>query len=444
MNYYKSAEDFEKEITDLIVSCLSDKEKEAYEKELAKQKVGKSLDRLDMVLPKGCAKLGFDGSTLIEMKYNVHFDTPFRVFRMLKTNYNPDKYNFVLIYRPNPRISFWGIKPGLRIIPSDNLFSLAYPEGKRVQQPKRKKETKHQGDEERNKSCKEACKKAFAHGNCTLFIGAGVSMSAGLPGWDDLLYRMLEKGHGEREIKREDKVFFKRAFDSSTMVMARYLQILLGSEEELIDNVKSILYPQKKCQETELIRSVVELSHYETKGKRKVKRIITYNYDNSLEKAVSKRDALKPLPFFNDDGILKYKKEELPIYHVHGFIPEGEWNDDYGSGIVLAEDAYHHLYNTQDEWVNDVQKEALSKGLSLFVGMSMNDPNLRRLLEEIKSEGYKGCKHFAFLTEWDFFNNLSFVPKKEIVEKMFHELGVDVIWYKDYNELPKLLRELME
>ena len=92
-----------------------------------------------------------------------------------------------------------------------------------------------------------------------------------------------------------------------------------------------------------------------------------------------------------------------------------------------------------------------------MVGLSMTDPNLRRLLD-ISSRNRDKTRHFAFMKRLtiDSFSKIedktvidnSEVAKKfldrhhNLNEEIMRELGVSVIWYTQYSEIPKILREI--
>ena len=87
----------------------------------------------------------------------------------------------------------------------------------------------------------------------------------------------------------------------------------------------------------------------------------------------------------------------------------------------------------------------------------MTDPNLRRLLD-ISSRNIDKPRHFAFMKRLSldgFRTNENKVIIKNINaaerflerhhnlnEEIMRELGVSVIWYTDYDEIPKILKEI--
>lgn len=85
----------------------------------------------------------------------------------------------------------------------------------------------------------------------------------------------------------------------------------------------------------------------------------------------------------------------------------------------------------------------------------MDDPNLRRLLD-IAQNGNPNANHYAFLkrvtlSEISTKNEgesviveVSFLERHhKLQELIFKELGVNVIWFEEFDELPQLLGQLL-
>lgn len=94
-------------------------------------------------------------------------------------------------------------------------------------------------------------------------------------------------------------------------------------------------------------------------------------------------------------------------------------------------------------WSNTEQLHALDKNTCFFIGLSMTDPNLRRLLDASKRScpGENSASHYAFLPK-----DPSCHITTEQTERIMLEMGVNVIWYdsKDnHKELAELVTEIM-
>ena len=105
--------------------------------------------------------------------------------------------------------------------------------------------------------------------------------------------------------------------------------------------------------------------------------IITFNFDDLVEENL-KTNFIKYKSIFKEGQ--RCTPVELPIYHAHGFLPRsGNLTKDHE--VVFSEDAYHSQFIDSFSWSNLIQLNHLNQNLCLFVGLSMTDPNLRRLLD---------------------------------------------------------------
>ena len=136
--------------------------------------------------------------------------------------------------------------------------------------------------------------------------------------------------------------------------------------------------------------------------------------------------------------------------------------------VVFSEEEYHKRYSTAFHWSNVEQLHALTRTHCFFIGLSMTDPNLRRLLDTAKDMNRSNeVNHYAFLkrTELEKYCvsdvnkacryvhvSESLIDKKKqkeiydlnyaVIESIFMELGVNVIWYEDHNDLPGLVAQV--
>jgi hypothetical protein len=233
--------------------------------------------------------------------------------------------------------------------------------------------------------------KAYNIKKLVLLLGAGVSMGCGLPNWNSLLKKLQNNIHFSRnDLDGQafviEKLFLK-LFNRSELILARSLHHHSSSGLENDDCVifekfvRCALYEGIEFKYTKLLAEIIRLSS-DDEGEKLLDCIITYNYDDILEYYLEKNNQK------NYRSIYYSEMEEpgtIPIYHVHGFLPrKGNLTDK--NRIILSEEAYHVLYNTNNAWNIDIQLDKLIKNKCLLIGLSLNDPNLRRLLDSAKKE----------------------------------------------------------
>ena len=142
------------------------------------------------------------------------------------------------------------------------------------------------------------------------------------------------------------------------------------------------------------------------------------------------------------DFYRKKPKNIIALIRVHWFF---------------SEEGYHLIYSDAYHWSNLVQLSNLRDNHCLMVGLSMTDPNLRRLLE-IASKNTDTTRHFAFMKRitnenFNYRKNAQVINNTDaseaflnshhnLNEAIMEELGVSIIWYTDYDEIPEILNEI--
>ena len=318
-------------------------------------------------------------------------------------------------------------------------------------------------------------KDSYDRGQFTLFLGAGVSSSAGMPSWDNLL-NSLFVAYLSREFDKDNAIEISdinelvgrlnKVSESSALMGARYLRKgLTGTSAEannFIDAITKSLYElrNKKFQtESRLFRAISAACMPRRTGAR-VRSVVNYNFDDLLEKQLAK-SGIAHRSVYTETEV--YDPDELPIYHVHGFLPEfrSDYNSLENSTLVFSEEGYHHIYTNAYHWSNLVQLNCLRENNCLMIGLSMTDPNLRRLMD-ISARNLEQNKHFAFMRRLsidDFCYDKTDSGKKAAIqnidgatkfldthhalnEALMRELGVTILWYEDYDEIPEILEKL--
>ena len=271
-----------------------------------------------------------------------------------------------------------------------------------------------------------------------MFLGAGVSVSAGLPDWNSLLKRILEEGS---IITNDDFKNICNELDNSNLMIARYIEknINIKDKGDIKNIIRNIIYRPNSLSKSELIKSICKI----IKSQDKVRSVITYNYDTLIEEELENEGKKTFSVYKNNRDV----DNSFPVYHVHGMIFPEESKDD-SEEIVLSEEDYHRVYSDIYDWSNVEQLHALTRCTCFFIGLSMKDPNLRRLLEIAKAGSGQAVRHYVFL------ERKSFVAGEEKREKDFQvredilaDLGLNVIWYKgedNHKELPILINNFIE
>lgn len=301
---------------------------------------------------------------------------------------------------------------------------------------------------------------AYKKDDVVLFLGAGISVAAGLPTWNGLLSKLLltiiEKNVNSNLNELQKNLFaenLKKINDSSPLQIARYISS--GLSDDFEKEVSKELYKTlNKIEEVELLKSIVKLC-IPTRSRIGIKAITNYNFDDIIEKVLDNAN-IKNKPIYNENSFPN--QEEIGVFHVHGFLPQDteQFEGLKDSLLIFSEKNYHTIMSDPYNWSNLTQLNFFRENTCLFIGQSGTDPNLRRLLEIAKQRN-KVSKHFIILKKTDKelllkdfgselpdeqTSNTILEVHHRIQEISFDEIGLNVIWINDYNEINDILRKI--
>lgn len=293
----------------------------------------------------------------------------------------------------------------------------------------------------------------YAAGNLVLVCGAGVSSDAGMPSWGALLRILLTEMFGKSAADGKQEMMaeiFQESFRPSPLMVAQYLKNGFG--KDFLESLRGALY-RTQPRQSGLIDAIVELCRPQRAGQ-SLHSIITFNFDDLIEHNLEKNKI--KFDSISGEG-QRSRSSRLPIYHVHGFLPRSGTLGD----VVFSEDAYHSQFIDAFSWSNLVQLNHLNQNRCLFVGLSLTDPNLRRLLDvAMRRSPDRTQFHYAFKKRYDEPEILKSeavrkLPAKDrysipdlirIVERLEEQdannLGLNVIWVDEYAEIPGILMRL--
>ena len=418
-------------------------------------KIQERIIRSDIFLPEGCLPIGYDGPTVIELKSRLGADTIYRYYDLFLNGLKGEIRNFILIYNDKNEFSnsllrkfYVYKKKGFHIYTISGFCKGEAKQNK--QQPWQEIIPRLEPiDEKRKWQLIEEAHEAFVSGRNSLFLGAGVSCSAHVPDWDSFLKGLLDKDHF-KSINNADYPSIKDSCDYSSIISGRYIKNGFVSEDEFKKEMHRELYKNRPKPNSELFKELVRfICCKKSDNCFYVDQAVTFNYDDLLETALENNRPYRSI--FNRTI---HTDNDIPIYHVHGMIPQ---NRKIDSTPILAEQEYHQLYKESYHWSNVVQLYALGRSTCFFVGLSMNDPNLRRLLDISMNgagtnEGVESIEpmHFAIMERKPLDKDNPDL-NKDIehainMEKMMYQLGINIIWYNNsdgkHQEVPEILRAI--
>ena len=293
--------------------------------------------------------------------------------------------------------------------------------------------------------------------NVTLYLGAGVSASCGIPTWNQLIEQIcsvffyhweFSEDYENNEIPKNLSISLWEDYWESDK--SKRLSKILAQENpinvaEQIKNrirpvdwiylIRKLLYHRNKIKPSSLLIQITELISSEY-----INTILTSNYDDLLEKQLKAKGIKYKSIVFEQFKKSNHKKI---IIHPHGILPiEGGKK----SKIIFTESEYIEEFSKPYSWTNLIHLNEFNSSTCLFIGTSFMDINLVKLLR-ISRKQTKNM-HFAFI-----FNdpNKDF-RIKELFYNYLYDLGIKVIRIpmknsSDYSKLPyfmKLINEFLK
>lgn len=190
-----------------------------------------------------------------------------------------------------------------------------------------------------------------------LFVGAGVSISVGLPSWEMLIRQMAQELGLDAGLSLQRDRF---------QTLAEYYRLQHGSIGPLrswMDRNWSV--SRKKVEQSELHRLIVSLDF---------PIIYTTNYDRNLEVAfeLHGRDYVKVA---NARDVARARQDVTQIIKYHG-----DFDED--ASLVLTETDYLDRLSFDSPLDVKFRSDALGRTI-LFIGYSLSDMNIRLLLHRL-------------------------------------------------------------
>ncbi len=248
---------------------------------------------------------------------------------------------------------------------------------------------------------------AYKANRCAVLIGAGVSKGAGLPLWDELLEQMIQEGERHKIIDPAKAAEYRKILHDTS----KFPMVAGGLKEDIkvyFDEFIEATFVRPKPQPTALHEGIVALDRLQF--------ALTTNYDTILERAYRRADPDVPVCSFTDTGEVQRRlsRREFFILKAHGDATK------LASGIILTGADYRQILYRERAY-QSLLSAMFTMFTVIFVGASMNDPEIKLLLDFV-ADAYApngGPSHFAVM------------PKEDITgveqDRWFKDLRVQLI-----------------
>ena len=189
----------------------------------------------------------------------------------------------------------------------------------------------------------------------SVFVGAGVSMLSGLPSWSDLIKLMLKE---MPDLKYDEN---KLSSDDYLKIAQMYFNTF--GEEKYKKKVKGSFKEDRTPNKIHDLIFALHPNH-----------ILTTNYDNLLEQEAVKVG--RNFSVINADNAVSSAPSSSYIIKVHG--------DFSSSNFVLKEQDYLD-YEQNYKLIDKLVKTIFSTNLVIFIGYSLQDYNIKLILNWVKN-----------------------------------------------------------
>ncbi len=259
-----------------------------------------------------------------------------------------------------------------------------------------------------------------------LVVGAGINIDYGAKDWEHLVEALnLDFYKDDNVLVSEVKHYVgDELFVSSKLIKTNGFDVYdsLNKELYLFKEAKSFNDPNS---------TLYKIVDFIIRKNEKID-IITYNYDTNLEYLLRKRKYSYNTIYNNTSFVSR--EANVNIFHVHGLLPyDKNRQAKYLDSIIFNESEYFYLYNNPYSWNIGKQLHDFTFNCCVFIGISLTDPNMKRLLE--------------LATNYLKFNFIFLRKEKEYNEKVYRDVtnyfftyDLITIWVDEFSEIDEWLQ----
>jgi hypothetical protein len=166
---------------------------------------------------------------------------------------------------------------------------------------------------------------------------------------------------------------------------ARFISELRRCIYEGVEVPSQLAGPEQHTSLAYVARLLVR--EYHRGERRRISRVVTFNVDDLLERAVAQlcpdRPVLRPVARASHHPARGLGEQPIPVYHLHGFLPsttEHRRSREAPDALIFTDAQYWTSAATPMSFANRTMAFALHDSRCVFMGTSMTDINMIRWL----------------------------------------------------------------
>jgi hypothetical protein len=308
----------------------------------------------------------------------------------------------------------------------------------------------------------------FQKRGLVLALGAGVSTGCKILGWPELLGRV-----GDRCLGPHGHTLVAELIAAGTTLPAiagileskrpknvRFLELLSAElyrdfpfHEAIADWLQRRKLVKFVADSNPTMRAVAALcaqpaAKNEFAANAQIRAVVNFNVDSILRTYA--RSRYGTFLFRTIESASKLAASgRIPIYQMHGFLKfyqSDRPDDDEEVRCVFTEGEYYDFFNRPNSVFNYTFLYLLREYNCLFIGMSMTDENIRRLLHYSTAErrqralelGQAATERLA-LRHFCILKKSGSARRDELTDISLRRLGTRVLWISNFDEIPDRL-----
>jgi len=257
-------------------------------------------------------------------------------------------------------------------------------------------------------------------GDAALFVGAGLSRSAGYVDWRGLLKEIAEDLH--LDIDQE----------SDLIAVAQYHLNHKGNRDKLNQSLIN-----------EFTKAAVSTENHRIIARLPIPTIWTTNYDTLLEDEIRAAGKIPDVKTTHENLAQSKNNRDVVIYKMHGDVSQPH-------NAVLTKDDYENYETSHRLFVENLKGDLISK-TCLFLGFSFTDPNIDYVLSRIRILlGQNKRSHYCIMRRpqrppknRDAKADFEYETRKLYLRiEDLQRFGVQTVFVDEYSEVTELLGEI--